>query len=503
MKSALESIKRLIWFVALSAAGLTPSPSYAQKTAIPGCLTQGLEKLIFPEKELEAKIRAHLKQLSVHDPKRRGEIVSFSDQFESLFSQIRTPDDALRIWRMIERLSQIEYTRNFGSWSSSAEYLRELLSDLARFDSVEPILRIQHHFSAEQRGEFLRLLDRTAATFDTQDTTLWNNFTASYRMLFEPDSILEYLARIGGRESLARNFAEEHEMQNFSKGTLTAIQNLPEETRLRAKAVALKQYRDTQALANAGIKDFGSGQDIKPAELEQFKNEAKRERRNWETLYRALTEPEFQAFFRGLQGRASVRWSELASQVETYWRSIGLGGNANSFKDVYSAARTIQQSSIGAGLKGEDLLLYGSFPNGKALPRSSDLDLHPSRGLMKKYVELFKDKHSQEGTFAKIPERRWDRSKPPVAAHKVSKQLVELERELARALRVHEYEPGSFMTMVLTRPAPPHEAQRDFWAREMINQYNPLTVRVTKTKIYLEVYDAYKSRTLQRIEILP
>ncbi len=473
--------------MALSAAGLTPSPSYAQKTAIPGCLTQGLEKLIAPEKELETKIRAHLKQLGVHDPKRRGEIVSFSSQLESLFSQIRTPDDALRIWRMIERLSQIEYTKNFGSWSSSADYLRELLSDLARFDSVEPILRIRHHFSAEQRGEFLRLLDRVPAGFDTQDRTLWNNFVASHRMLFEPDSIFEYVARISGRESLARNFAEEHEMQNFSKGTLTAIQNLPEETRLRAKAVAFKQYRDTQALA----------------EFEQFQNEAKRERRNWETLYRALTEPEFQVFFRGFQGRASIRWSELAPQVEAYWKSIGLGGNAYSFKDVYSAARTIQQSSIGASLKGEDLLLYGSFPNGKAVPRSSDLDLHPSRGLMKKYVELFKDKHTQEGTFAKIPERRWDRNKPPVAAHKISKQLVELERELARTLRVHEYEPGSFMTMVLTRPTPPQEAHPEFWAREMINQYNPLSVRVTKTKIYLEVYDAYKSKILQQIEILP
>ena len=466
-----------------------------------GCVTAQLQNLapVRPELVLENKIRQHLESLGTYDPNRSPYNREFVADFKALFAQVKSPEEYLRDWRAIERLSQIHYVTKGDGYTSEYDYLSGLLLDLSRVDAVKPLVEFRGQFTPAQKKEFLAILNRIEVFNPDHYGDSWRQYAQAHRMALEPEAIFNYLKGITDRGEYARGFAEQHRAEHFHQGTITAVQSLPENIRLEAKDAALKGYRDTQAMGRLHLEDFGPDQNIHPEVFKDFLYDVKKERRNWETACRVLTEPEFQKFYGSLRGQTRIRVKDLNEAVKLYWKSIGFTDNGYTFEQVYATARRIQKGPLSRSLKDEDLLLYGSFPNGKARIGRSDVDVHPSVGLMKKYYKAFKDQKNS-GTFADFRDRL-DRKPAPPEAEKMSAQLLQTEREVAEVLNVKSYEPAELMTMVLLSPH--DQAAKRFFAKEMLGQYNPISVRVTKTKIFLEVYDAYQTRNQLRLEILP
>ncbi|NUM88468.1 MAG: hypothetical protein HUU37_04615 [Bdellovibrionales bacterium] len=420
---------------------------------------------------MEARIRSTLGDQSVFRGGRAEP--SFTAGYEKLFAAIKTPADLLAAWRMLARLAKAEY-RIQGEWSAyEKDFASLLLRDLTKTDSIKPQSKMAARFNAGEKAELFRILHSIHDGVSNKPLQKgWGDYISTIEILFDPGSVEKFLSRVDGSGYYAQSLADGTPSAAAHRGTITALQGLPDPVRREARERTLAEFRASR--------------------LQDDSDLPKAARRNWEFLHRVLSEKEFQEFFRGLGKRTRI--GGLAPKVDAYWKKAEIAPEY-SFSDVYKAAKSLQ-ASLRKHLDDDGLLLYGSFPNGKGVTGASDVDVHPGAGLMKKYIEAF----TKYGNYPE-PDYQSASRQVPKFAGALSRDLISAEKRLARTLGVKGHKPGQLMTIVAVEP-PREPWEKDFFRPEMIAQYNPILVRVTKDRVFLEVYDALGTGKLSRVEIL-
>lgn len=369
---------------------------------------------------------------------------------------ILDPEDAIAWWKQV--LSSV--VRGVKSWR-----------DYSDVDYALPLLKIRGQFSKGQVDRLMHILSLLKEKDNYWEDMVWPVeilfFPTRYRNYYEfENSITQYSSRSKGTKFSSY----------FNYATVTALKNLPEDKHLRMR----KFFYDKIMI---------------------FRNDPplnKFTRRNAELFYRALHENQFQSMLSGLVGHSEngrLDSKIAAQQIDRFWLELGFAPKFE-FADVLAVATLIQKGPLRSFLGNGWIYLYGSFTNGGAQFPQSDIDLHLSPAL----EQLHEDMFGYEGTFAK-PEA----SKTGPRVELLQTQFFDLERLIARELGVRKkflvlsgYTPGKFLSVSSGRAL---FAPEDWFTPKYMSIESPLMVRITKDRIFLQVYDAFHSRRLFEVEL--
>jgi hypothetical protein len=371
---------------------------------------------------------------------------------------IKTPQDALNFWKGVDQAVAAQRY----SWRN-----------LSTVDYARPLLAIRNQFSQLQIEQLFQIFD----SLRTREYGYWEKVLLPVEILFKPELSKKYFDFQDDITEYAKNLVDgTNYAKDFTYATVTALSNLPQEQRNKMREFFLSQIHEFR----------------KNPPLNKFT------RRNAEILYRALFENEFQEFLSDLvqhtsSGKIDTRFA--TQRIEMFWGQLSFGSDYD-FSDVLSVVEIIQDGPVGPFLREETIYLYGSFANGTAVFPKSDIDIHLSPNLEKLYEQTF----GYDGTFAK-PEDDVDNEnlKP------LQKAFFKLEKSMARMLGVRRnlpflsgYMPGKFLSVstgtTLFGP-------KDWFSPKYTSQQSPITIKISRNKVILQVFDAYRSRRLYEVEL--
>lgn len=280
---------------------------------------------------------------------------------------------------------------------------------------------------------------------------------------YNPSTITPVLAEI----YISQVFTSlKNSMQYFSPFTVRLLANLSNDMRTRLNKTLGEEYIKVLNLSEKADADDRA--------------ELKKKRRNLEFLKRVLNNDVFQEQFSKIESGQYT--SAIGKRINTYFKSANFDYRYD-FNKVLDIANDLKSSSITDLMEeGDYFILYGSFPNGKMDLRKSDIDLHPSKELLKRENDTFQlwtifdrdpelETYSNKMKFDEIYKRGIEKTSI----------LKEVENEIAKAMNIEIDRKGSFLSIIAN--------DSDFFDIEKLGVYNPVIIKIYKDQVIVNIVD--------------
>ncbi len=469
----IKSIQ-LITFIFL----LAQTPTLANATTLLRCLEQKLTSLISTEKEsVSEKIKNSIKELTSYSFEvvynEKAELV-----FKKIINNLNSPKDINFLLNELQNLAMIQTPkRKDGRADFSNPHWMSLFGrSLAKGNFLEKLMQLKNNFSKEDIVEFekqIKELDKKIETYiyNTWDKRNFKIFLTQCLTVFQSDRIFEYLKLVdeynkGLEHSSSVNVwaleydKDLHHHEVYSKDSTKLFLTLPMEIREKGKKQRWTKFLESATKMETALKDWEMVME-------------KATRRNQEFWLRNFGQDQVDEMFLKLKGLKTVSKEEITKVVDTFYKDFYPKGEEfktdrgnYSFAKVLDVAKKLQKSKLGMKMKkGDHLLIYGSFPNGKASMKSSDLDVHPNSSFTKSHRSDFET---------------WQRGA------KDNPIFVDTEKEMAKEMGIDRYEAGAVLQMI---PDPAQKFGHDFFSKECLGIYNPILVTVTPDSVIVNIVD--------------
>lgn len=207
-------------------------------------------------------------------------------------------------------------------------------------------------------------------------------------------------------------------------------------------------------------------------------------RRNLEVILRMALAPELKQLEKDMR-RLQDPKQALDKYFDTIYRVVGPKRGGYSSQKVIDAAQILQKH-FSKYFKNENhyVEMYGSFVNGKAAFKTSDVDMKVSESL---FLDLFERSYSEvngqifELYFANFMKAQKDQAPPSLKLFWESYQKAEIE--IAEKVFQRAPQHPSEMLAMLYPPVPfKNEPNDSRW-------YNPITIRIYRNKIEIHISD--------------
>lgn len=287
-------------------------------------------------------------------------------------------------------------------------------------------------------------------------------------LLKTPEGLISVIDRLVRQpESLSGDLR--HSQGVIDRELIEALSSLPAERKALAQAKLMEERRQLQ-----------NGFDT-AASSEGVSADAKIPKRNLQLLQLALARNDFLAMFQKLRKTKAKSAEAIIPSVEEFLAKLTGEKPAYSLQNVISVARTLQ-TKLGKVLKsGDEVEIFGSFPNLQARNGKSDIDLFFSDRLDNVYRSI------QGGIYG---DESYVNSRQSLAL-----ALVEAESALQKELKL-ESAPGSLfgvsvrqMSKSKTMGEVEEESRRQMMG--YFSYVSPVSIVISPKAIKMRIYDAF------------
>ncbi|EQC50184.1 hypothetical protein M899_2931 [Bacteriovorax sp. BSW11_IV] len=299
--------------------------------------------------------------------------------------------------------------------------------------------------------------------FDETKAAQFLDYILNEYSTYTPSTITPVLAEI----YISQVFTNlNHSMQYFSPFSVRLLANLSTDMRAKLNKTLGEEYIKVLKLSEKADADD--------------KAELKKKRRNLEFLKRVLNNDVFQEQFSKIE--SGLYTQAIGKRINTYFKNANFDFKYD-FNKVLEIANDLKSSSITELMEeGDYFILYGSFPNGKMNLKKSDIDLHPSKGLLKRENDTFElwtifdrdpelETYSNKLKFDEIAKRAIERTSI----------LEQVENDIAKTMRTEIERKGSFLSIIAN--------DSDFFDIEKLGVYNPVIIKIYKDQVIVNIVD--------------
>ncbi len=300
---------------------------------------------------------------------------------------------------------------------------------------------------------------------------------------FNPQNILLFFKQFKLFSEYGLNFADAYSgiygLRSFNQTLSSAIEKLPVEIQQQAQ-VEIKRQMSTIRLNEELISMENGKLQIPNSRLY---------RRNLETIALMLARGNLEFLKKKFEKLGVKTRIEIVTAIDEYYSQLGKSLTPErgrySFAKVLQAAEIVQ-SAFSEFLKTDEqfITIYGSFPNGKAALKVSDIDIKLSTDLLlaqTKKTEAEINNSPFSLLFSDMVERELDNLPNTFSKfwEKYKKAEVELGKNILNRLPT---QPSELMTTLY----PPRDYSNNSFD---VRWYNPLVLKITRDHIILQLSD--------------
>lgn len=372
-----------------------------------------------------------------------------------------------------------EATAAIRTRAQAESYLDILTSAFRRFgpdigdhfrnlDLARPLARLRAELSA---GEIRALLRKIS---EVSPGRAWQDQTPALKIALVPSEALRYIRDLPDDRLIG--FVRDWEA---SRNLASAFLSLPERTKARGRerVRAMLTRVDSEAAQDKELpKLIARGPLVK--------------KRNLELVYALLTLESLRGATEALPGRTDE--AAVASRLNAYFRrnfpDPGTGRGGYDAGVIFAVARAIQRDLRDFLDEESYVVLFGSFPNGKASLSRSDVDVRLSGKMTDFYARIFG--YGASGSLMGYWVRPFPPEYRPDSPHvRFQQALKRAEDAVAAALGREKFDPSELLSIV--NPSP--------YAATI----SPIMVKITRDRLFLQVHDSFGVGVVREIEITP
>lgn len=394
-----------------------------------------------------------------------------------VLNSIESPEDAFAFVDLLTKSRSVLLSISGGEGRYDTRNFLDLI------DFATSIAKIREQFTDAQK----QILIKKWAYLKSLDLRPVHELDNVIATVLDHKEIYNIIDSISNRKLMSLAYTRKHSSL-LTPSFFSTLNQLSDDERIAARTYALKKY--SSITKDEELTTIMDGDGVGPKTV----------KRNLETIASILSHPELQE----LQNKISslsipISRTDAEELINEFYAKTHNGleqprGNY-SFEQVLNVAEIIQKNLNLLDNEENYIQIYGSFANGKAILTDSDIDIHLSDSLALNYLNTLTvfttNFYDISYALNHKPKDMHD------AIKEMQKTFIDTENAIVKSLNRESYTKGEVLTMVVENPG---NGSVNFGKMENYAFYNPIVVKVTKDKTWLQIWDGI-SNQLKEIEI--